>query len=221
MSSSAAPERSPWIVDLRWAREAQQERSKRTQAALLDATEAELETSSVDELSVADIAGRAGVSIGSVYHHFKSKQALIYAMLDRLHDEWLATIDDATDHQRWADAPLLDVVRGFTEYSLLRLRESEGVSRARLQLALDDSEIAAQEAKASAYVHERVYELLWARRAEIGLEKPSQAIHYVLDQVAAMARFRIATPGVHITTTTDEEFVTATVESVRAYLQVR
>ena len=219
-SPAATPERSPWIADLRWAREAQQERSKRTQAALLDAVEAELETSTIEELSVADIANRAGVSIGSVYHHFTNKQALIYAMVDRLLDEWMATTDDATDPKRWADASILDVVRGFVEYSVLRLRATEGVARARLQLALEDPEVAAQEEKASAYGSERIYELLWTRRSEIGRKKPAQAINYVLDQVVTMTRARVSMPGLHMNTGTDQQFIDATVESVGGYLQV-
>ena len=219
-STPTGADRSHWIADLRWAREAQQQRSKRTQAALLDAVEAELQVSTVDELSVDDIAKRAGVSVGAVYHHFTNKQALIYAMLDRLTDEWIATTDDATDPERWAEAKLLDVVRGFAEYSLLRLRETEGVARARLQLALADPAIAAQEEKAHVYMTERVIDLMWARRSEIGRDDPREAINFVVDQVTAMVRFRVSHAGARVVVETDQQFLDGVVESACAHLRV-
>lgn len=219
-SDTSNHDRSPWIADLRWAREAQQNRSKQTQAGLLDAVEAELETSTVDALNVGDIAERAGVSVGSVYFHFKNKQALIHAMVDRLVDEWIVTTDDATSPERWAGASFLDVLRGFAEYSLLRTRETEGVTRARLQLALEDPEIAAQEEKAAAYMVDRVFDLLWARRSELGRQNPAQGINYVIDQTFAMMRVRSNVPGVRIATDTDETFLDATIESARAFLQI-
>ena len=170
---------------------------------------------------MADIAERADASIGSVYHHFKNKQALIYAMLDRLTDEWLATTGDATDPERWAGASIPDVVRGYLEFSIDHLRSTEGVTRAKLQLTLEDPEVAAQQEKAAAHMNERIHDLLWARRSEIGRRKKAQAIAFVLDQMAAMLHARIAMPGVAINTGSDDEFVGLAVESVAAYLQLR
>lgn len=212
--------RSPWIADLRWARDTQQDRSKQTQAALLDAVEAELITTKIDALSVSDIAERAGVAVGTVYFHFTNKQALINAMVDRLVAEWIVTTDNATDPERWVDASFLDVLRGFTEFSLRGLRRSEGVARARQQLALIDPEIAALEEKGAMHMVDRVFELLWARRTEIGRSNPEAGINYVIDQVVAMTRARTAIPGTRIATDTDETFINATVESARAFLQI-
>lgn len=212
--------RSPQIADLRWARETQQDRSKQTQAALLDAVEVELETSTVDALSVGDIAKRAGVSVGSVYFHFKNKQALIQAMVERFVNEWNATTDDATSAERWVDASLLEVLRGSAEYSLLQIRKAEGVTRAHLQLALEDPEIAAQQEKASIHMVDRVFDLLWARRDEIGRDNPAEGINYVIDQILATVRTRTIVPGIHIATDTDETFMNATIESARAFLQI-
>lgn len=222
MSPSAADDRvrSPRIDDIRWAREAQQDRSKQTQAALLDAVETALEVSTVEALSVSDIARQAGVSVGSVYFHFNNKQALIHAMVDRFVEEWIATTDDATSAERWADASLLDVLRGFVEYSLLQMRKAEGVTRARLQLALENPEIAAQEEKGSMHMVDRVFDLLWARRDEIGRDDPVEGINYVIDQAVAMTRVRAGVPGTQIVTDTDESFVDATIESARAFLQI-
>ncbi|MEM8745725.1 MAG: TetR/AcrR family transcriptional regulator [Actinomycetota bacterium] len=218
--STAPPGGSPWITDLRWAREAQQERSKRTQSALLDAVEDELETTPIKELSVADIARRAGVSTGSVYHHFANKQALLYAMLDRFHDELIVTTDDATDPARWEGAGLLDVLRGYAEFFLRRSRDGPGFTRARLQLALDDAEIAAQEEKGWVYTYDRVFQLLWARRREIGRTPKGDSIRFVLDQVAGSINARAVLPGVGRAVDTDAEFLDAIVESARQFLRI-
>ncbi|WP_083908421.1 TetR/AcrR family transcriptional regulator [Ilumatobacter coccineus] len=219
-SGTSDKPRSPWIADLRWARETQQDRSKQTQAALLDAVEAELGTSTIDALSVNAIAERAGVSVGSVYFHFTNKQALIHAMVDRFVAEWIVTTDDATDPERWVGASFLDVLRGFAEFSLRGMRQAEGVTKARLQLALVDPEIAAQEEKGAMHMVDRVFDLLWARRSEIGRPDPGAGIGYVIDQTIAMTRLRASVPGTRIATDTDATFIDATIESAQAFLQI-
>ena len=141
-------------------------------------------------------------------------------MVDRYVTELIATTNDATNPDRWIDASFLDVFRGFVEFSLRRLRDAEGAARARRQLALADPEIAAEEEKGSIYMMDRVFELLWTRRDEIGRPNPEAGINYVIDQTIAMTRARAALPGIRIVTDTDETFIDATVESARAFLQI-
>ncbi len=70
-------------------------RQARTQAAILDATDAVLAEGSVDEVSVAEIARRAGVSRASVFGHFGTKDELVAAAIERLAGVALADMQAA------------------------------------------------------------------------------------------------------------------------------
>lgn len=54
-----------------------QKRSRETRDKLVRALEVELRTRPFDQISVADIAKRAGLSVGSVYRRFENKDAFI------------------------------------------------------------------------------------------------------------------------------------------------
>ncbi len=62
---------------------ASQPRAKRTRERLLEALETLLKAREFDQIAVADIAGEAGVSVGSVYAHFKDKDAFLETLLQR------------------------------------------------------------------------------------------------------------------------------------------
>ena len=59
-------------------------RQTRTRAAILEATEAVLATTSIDSVSVAEIARRAGVSRASVFGHFGTKDGLVAAAVEQI-----------------------------------------------------------------------------------------------------------------------------------------
>ena len=62
---------------------ASQERSRSTVDALLEATTRILIKEGYDRASTNRIAEVAGVSIGSLYQYFPSKEALVAAVVDR------------------------------------------------------------------------------------------------------------------------------------------
>ena len=64
-------------------KEASQERSRSTVDALLEATARVLLNEGYDKASTNRIAEVAGVSIGSLYQYFPSKEALVAAVIDR------------------------------------------------------------------------------------------------------------------------------------------
>ena len=61
----------------------QEERSERSRTALLDAALALFSSQGYRATSVRDIADRAGTSTGSVYHHFRDKEAIFQTLLDQ------------------------------------------------------------------------------------------------------------------------------------------
>ncbi|MBS0273375.1 MAG: TetR family transcriptional regulator [Proteobacteria bacterium] len=64
-------------------KDASQKRSRATVDALVEATARVLVKEGFDKASTNRIAGMAGVSIGSLYQYFPSKEALVAAVIDR------------------------------------------------------------------------------------------------------------------------------------------
>jgi len=66
----------------------QEERSERSRTALLEAALGLFSRQGYRATSVRDIANRAGTSTGSVYHHFRDKEAIFQTLLDQF---WAAS----------------------------------------------------------------------------------------------------------------------------------
>src|SRR5271163_826425 len=74
---------------------ASQERSRVTVDALLEATARVLTKEGYDGASTNKIAAVAGVSIGSLYQYFPSKEALVAAVIDRHMHEMMQAVRGA------------------------------------------------------------------------------------------------------------------------------
>ncbi|WP_298883507.1 TetR/AcrR family transcriptional regulator [uncultured Bradyrhizobium sp.] len=88
---------------------ASQERSRATVDALVEATARILVKDGFEKTSTNRIAEVAGVSVGSLYQYFPSKEALVAAVIDR-HNEEIMAIVRATLCEV-ADMPLEKAVR--------------------------------------------------------------------------------------------------------------
>jgi AcrR family transcriptional regulator len=72
-----------------------QERSRATVDTLVEATARILVRESFDKASTNRIAEEAGVSVGSLYQYFPSKEALVAAVIDRHKQELMRVVRDA------------------------------------------------------------------------------------------------------------------------------
>lgn len=75
--------------------EPQQNRSRRTHKAILDAALELLATKPFHDVSVTEIVTRAGVSVGAFYSRFASKDSLLDALDAQLSDEFHYSLDQA------------------------------------------------------------------------------------------------------------------------------
>ena len=65
-------------------RRPKQKRSRKTFDQLLDGAEAHLASGNVSDFTLNDLADDKGITVGSVYHFFPSKEALLLALADRV-----------------------------------------------------------------------------------------------------------------------------------------
>lgn len=214
--------RKTWTSDLHWVRPSQQTRSQRTQEALLDAAEALFAEQGIDATSVAEVADRAGASIGAVYHHFRDKKALLYALYDRLAESFEATTREAVDPARWAGATISDIIEGYLLFALRSERERPGFKRVGLEASRRDPALAQHFDKLRAELNRGLTELILARADEIGHPDPKLATAFVLDQIGAMLRARIdrVVTGTQLTRRSDKVFAAEALRSACGYLQV-
>ncbi len=75
--------------------EPQQNRSRRTHKAILDAALEHLATKPFHDVSVTEIVTRAGVSVGAFYSRFASKESLLDALDAQMCDEFHYLLDKA------------------------------------------------------------------------------------------------------------------------------
>lgn len=89
----------------------QQGRSLRSQNRILDATSELLAEASFDDISVAQICGRAKLSTGAFYARFTSKKAVLYAIQRRYLSELRGEIQRAAEDGQTHRRPLAEVAR--------------------------------------------------------------------------------------------------------------
>lgn len=215
-------QRSRWTSDLHWVRPSQQDRSRRTQSALLDAAERLIGERGVENTTVAEIAEIAGCSIGAFYHHYRDKKAVQYALFERYVDELERVARASTDPGRWEGARIGDIVLGYLQVSVENDRERPGFKQAGHEIGRTEPELQSHLDKIRTLVDQGVRELLLARRDEIAHPDPELAVTLVIDQIASMLRSRLLdTPlPTRMAARPDDEFVAEVLRSVCAYLGV-
>ncbi|MEV5505160.1 TetR family transcriptional regulator [Streptomyces orinoci] len=110
------------------------EEAAQTRAALLDAALFTFAEQGVPSTKLADVAQRAGVTRGAVYHHFADKADLYAAVIAESWDTVTAPVWAALE----GEAPLESRLSGFLVSWLRRLRE-DARFRALLTLTLNAS----------------------------------------------------------------------------------
>lgn len=213
--------RSRWISDLHWVRSGQQSRSQKTQESLLAAAARLFAEKGVDATSVADVAERAGCSVGSVYHHFRDKKALLHAVFDRMEQELRATTRDALDPARWEGASIADILRGYLEFSLETGRNRPTSKSAALEASRHDPALRERYGQLRSELYEGLAALLLVCRGEIGHPEPDLAVGFVLDELGSMLQTRLdeTLMPTRLANRPDEEFVRESLRSACAYLK--
>jgi AcrR family transcriptional regulator len=199
-----------------------QERSQRTLERLLDAAEVVIREKGFADAAVADIARRADCSVGTFYRRFRDKRALLHALDERFAEEFRATMQDAVARERWQGAPIAEILAGYIEFALEQGRASAALQRAALVMSVRDAAFAERHMRLVRELHERLRELLWERRDEIGHPEPAVAIEFVLEQLRTMLALRLNVSPLtsSLLSVSDARFMSEQLTSVCAYLEV-
>lgn len=175
----------------RWNRPAQQARSQATQDLLLDSAERLFGANGIDETSVQDVAAAAGRSIGSLYHHFDTKEVLVHAVMDRI-------LSDVTDEmnlffapERWEGRSIERILGGYLRGTLGLDRSRPGYRRIGREASVSDPETRTRYWANRDRVNRGLRELLTERIDEINHPTPSLAIGLTIDQLTAMNAARV------------------------------
>jgi AcrR family transcriptional regulator len=165
---------------LRWIRPPQQARSQETLGRILDAAEALVSEKGFGDTSVAEVARRAGSSVGAFYTRFRDKDGLLYALYERYLEQAMATADDALDPERWEGIGIARMLDSVVHFLVEIYRERAGLMRVFVVRNHTDAEFGARQERLSHYVSEKLTALLLARRDEIRHPNPSRAAAFGL-----------------------------------------
>lgn len=166
--------------ELRWVRPPQQARSQETLERLLDAAEHLVAEKGFEDTPVAEVARRAGSSVGAFYARFQDKDALLHALYERYYEQAIATADAALEPARWEGAQIPEILAAVVRFLVSIYREQAGLIRAFVVRNHSDAEFQARRDRLSHYVSERLSALLLARRDEIDHAEPEKAAAFGL-----------------------------------------
>jgi len=174
---------------LRPRKQPQQKRSKVVVDTLLEATARILERSGLEETSTNEIARVAGVSVGSLYQYFPSKEALVAALIERKVELDMREVGEAVE--KLQQEPLERIIAGAVRVTLEMHRRDRGLLRALLELVPRVGRHA-QVRQMVAQGRVALRQLLEAHKAElrrVDLDIPTFIVGRLLEELAHAALF--------------------------------
>jgi AcrR family transcriptional regulator len=171
---------------LEWVKPPLQARTRETLGRLLDAAEALVAEKGFNETSIAEVAGRAGSSVGGFYRRFRDKQDLLQALHARFCEEAGATADAVLDPERWAGAPTAEVLGEFAAFLVRIYRDREGSFRAFLLSGIENETVRRRTQELLGDIYRRLRALIAGRQADIGHPDPDLAVAVGLNLIIGM-----------------------------------
>jgi AcrR family transcriptional regulator len=207
----------------RWIRPIRQARSQQTLERLLDSAEALIGEKGFADAPVAEIARRAGFSVGAFYARFRDKEALLHCLQGRLFDEAVATADVTLASGRWRGVGLVDVVEELVAFLVEIHRERAGILREIVVRAPADSRIDERKERLVAHICDRLQLLLLERGAEIRHPAPDTAARFAFRVVLGVLKEAVlfAGPAAHGIPRSDAALTEELSRVFLAYLGVR
>jgi len=155
-----------------------QARSQATLERLLESTESLLADKGFEGVTVAEIAMRAGVSVGAVYSRFRGKDALLQCLLERFVEEATTTTDETLAIERWQGACIEEITSEFIVFLVEIHRTRIGLLRELLARAHGSAPMGERKEELIRYIGDRLAALLLAREQQITHPDPAFAVRF-------------------------------------------
>ncbi|QQO22200.1 TetR family transcriptional regulator [Bradyrhizobium diazoefficiens] len=195
---------------------ASQARSRATVDALVEATARILAREGFEKASTNRIAEIAGVSVGSLYQYFPSKEALVAAVIDR-HNEEIMTIVRAA-FVEVADMPIETAVRKLVTVAIEAHRINPNLHRVLAEQIPRSGRLAEVEAF-NHEVHALVRAYLESRRKEMRKIDPALAAFICVSAIEAVAHNTVLNQAEMLSEKTVRTLVDETTRMVVGYLR--
>jgi AcrR family transcriptional regulator len=165
-------------ADQSYVRAPKQERSRMSFERAVDAAVALLVERKSDSFTLAEVAERGGVSIGSIYGRVDSKDDLLRAAHAREMSRIMAEQDAAFATLTRQEEPLADTVARVILTMATVLRTNAPVLAPFMELSKHDPAIAKTGQAAHAGLVRSVQDALLTRRSEIRNRNPERAVNF-------------------------------------------
>lgn len=173
-----------------------QARSRQTQERLLQATRELLEETVFEELTIQQIAARAGCSVGTFYGRFRNKEAILPLLLETHYAELEEEIGEVFAAERWRHASLEKRVNAVVEHAASIAIRQPGLIRTLVLRNYQCPESIPASIRASAQkILDRLCEVLLEARREIQHPSARTAVEIGLLMVVTSLRERIVLAG--------------------------
>ncbi len=173
-----------------WLHSPKQERSRSTSRKIIRAASKLLRGRPLEQVSVAEIARSAGISVGGYYARFSSKESLLSALYDDCLRKATRVLDEAMKEERWIGQPIREVIRAYLDVAMRFFCKHRLIVRQVIQRARDDRKSALGKAVSefNTFAHGRITTLLTQRCREIRHEDPASAALFGVRVVSAALR---------------------------------
>jgi len=165
---------------LEWVVPPQQERSRETLERILEAAEGAILELGLEQITVADVARRAGSSVGAFYARFPDKESLLRCVFQRFYEQAVATVDTVLEPARWQDASASELVASAMSFVVRVFREKRRLIVALTLRVARDPDLGAMSQAVGERIAVRINELLGARGDHLSHPNPEQAVGFAV-----------------------------------------
>ena len=173
-----------------------QARGRVTRARVLDAAEDLFTRQGYDGTSMSDVSHSARIGVGTVYHHFPDKRALLLELLEQWHERLVADPQSETELQRFLGDDPKAAIGGWLRASYERLRERPSLYLVALAFSGRDAEVEACYRRIESLGIGRLCALIrygqaqGLMREDLDIDSAAFLVHHAIDVAATQVLVR-------------------------------
>jgi AcrR family transcriptional regulator len=168
-----------------------QARSEESLRRILEAAQAVIEEHGHRDLSIAEVARRAGSSVGGFYARFRSKDELLCALEEHFFDHLTVLVEGLAAPDTWREASARQIVRVLLRILIDTHSRHRRLIAAFVARALREPERHPEALNFRRLAAERLAALAVARRDLVGHPDPGLAAQFAVEAVFGILQTRI------------------------------